>query len=306
MTSLTVKFPLLDPDGEAYAACGIATDISALKRAEEEWRKFAFLADHSYDFIGICDMQLAPGYLNREGMKLVGIDSLEELHGLPITEFFFPEDRPFITEDFFPRVLREGHGEVEIRFRNLRTGDPIWMLYSVVLLRNEAGEPTGLATISRDITERLRGEEAVRRRSEQLRKLADVASRINAARDMTSVLAARDRGGQDAARGPSIGRRPHRQPELGECPLRGLILGGIRRSRTSPGAAGGPRSLPGAPVVPDSDPPDPGGARGGARPGHPSRGRRSPAAATRPARRPPLRPRRASDRGDPAFGSHRG
>ena len=184
LTSLTVKFPLLDPDGKAYAACGIATDISDLIRAEEEWRKFAFLADNSYDFIGICDLQLAPNYVNREGMQLVGLESLDQLRGLPITEFFFPEDRPFITERFFPQVLREGHGEVEIRFRNQRTGEPIWMLYSVVLIRNDAGEPTGLATISRDITERMRGEEAVRNRSEQLRKLADIASRINVAQDM--------------------------------------------------------------------------------------------------------------------------
>ena len=200
---------------------------------------------------------------------------------MPITEFFFPEDRPFITEDFFPRVLREGHGEVEIRFRNLRTGEPIWMLYSVVLLRNEAGEPTGLATISRDITERLRGEEAVRRRSEQLRKLADVASRINAARDMASVLELVTEEARTAARGPSIGRRPRRRPGTGRVPSYAVSPSeGIRRTRASPGAAGGPRSLPARPVVPDPHPPDPGGARGGARPGHPSRGRRS---------QPPLR-----------------
>ena len=38
-TYLTVKFPLLDSDGRAYAVCGISTDITDRKRAEEQVRQ---------------------------------------------------------------------------------------------------------------------------------------------------------------------------------------------------------------------------------------------------------------------------
>jgi PAS domain S-box-containing protein len=37
-TYLTQKFPLLDPDGEVYAVCGISTDITERKAREEELR----------------------------------------------------------------------------------------------------------------------------------------------------------------------------------------------------------------------------------------------------------------------------
>lgn len=38
-TYISVKFPLLNADGTAYAVCGISTDISARKRAEEQLRR---------------------------------------------------------------------------------------------------------------------------------------------------------------------------------------------------------------------------------------------------------------------------
>jgi PAS domain S-box-containing protein len=38
-TYITVKFPLLDSAGEPYAVCGISTDITARKRAEEQVRR---------------------------------------------------------------------------------------------------------------------------------------------------------------------------------------------------------------------------------------------------------------------------
>jgi PAS domain S-box-containing protein len=39
-TYVTVKFPLLDSAGRAYAVCGISTDITDRKRAEEQVRQF--------------------------------------------------------------------------------------------------------------------------------------------------------------------------------------------------------------------------------------------------------------------------
>ncbi len=38
-TYVTVKFPLTDDAGRAYAICGISTDITERKRAEEEVRR---------------------------------------------------------------------------------------------------------------------------------------------------------------------------------------------------------------------------------------------------------------------------
>ena len=107
------------------------TDITERRRAEEERQKFVSLADRSLEFVGMCDLDFRPFYVNAAGLRLVGLDNLEAACRIKVQDFFFPEDQPFITNEFFPRVLRDGHGSVEIRFRHFKTGEAIWMLYNV-------------------------------------------------------------------------------------------------------------------------------------------------------------------------------
>jgi PAS domain S-box-containing protein len=132
---------------------------------------FKSLADYSQEFIGISDPEFKPFYVNEAGIKLVGLESLEEACRMRVQDFFFPEDRRFIEEEFFPKVLQEGAGEVEIRFRNFKTGQAVWMIYNVFRVRDAQGRVSGYATVSREITERKRAEEALRRSEEKYRSL---------------------------------------------------------------------------------------------------------------------------------------
>src|SRR5690606_12596211 len=128
-----------------------------------ERQKFVSLAENSLDFIGICDMNLRPFYINEAGMRLIGLDNLDQCARTPIQELFFPEDQRFILEEFFPRVMREGHADVEIRFRHFRTGAAIWMIYNVFFIKDSTGEPVGIAIVSRDISSRKEAEAALRK-----------------------------------------------------------------------------------------------------------------------------------------------
>jgi len=127
-------------------------DITERKHIELERQKFVSLADNSMEFIGMCDMHFTPFYVNEAGMRLVGLDSLEQAVRTPVQEFFFPEDQRFILDEFFPRVVREGHADVEIRFRHFKSGAAIWMLYNVFIIKDSTGEPAGFATVCRDIS----------------------------------------------------------------------------------------------------------------------------------------------------------
>lgn len=157
---------LIRPDGLAWAEMRSAPlnwdgqpgyvialrDITERKHIELERQKFVSLADNSMEFIGMADMNFIPFYINEAGMRLVGLDSLEQGVRTPVREFFFPEDQRFIVEEFFPRVVHEGHADVEIRFRHFKSGDAIWIHYNVFTIKDSTGEPIGFATVSRNIS----------------------------------------------------------------------------------------------------------------------------------------------------------
>jgi PAS domain S-box-containing protein len=151
---------------------GSCIDITERKRVEEELRKFMSLADQSLDFVGMCDLELRPFYANAAGLRLVGLDNLEAARSVKVQDFFFPEDQTFITDEFFPAVRRDGHGEVEIRFRNFKTGQAIWMLYNVFNVCDSSGATVGWATVSVNLTERKQAETALQKSRRELRALA--------------------------------------------------------------------------------------------------------------------------------------
>jgi PAS domain S-box-containing protein len=168
--------PIKDESGCVLFLAPTGSDITERRRAEADRQKFVTLVENSTDFIGMCDLQGVPFFINQAGLEMVGLDSLEQAHRISIRDFFFPEDQPRVMAEFFPSVLRNGHGEMEVRFRHFRTGEARWMAYKVLTLTDAAGRAVGLATVSQDITER-------RRLEDHLRKLAADLSQADRRKD---------------------------------------------------------------------------------------------------------------------------
>ena len=153
-------------------AIAFVTDITQRKHVEEERQKFVSLADRSQEFIGMCDLDLKPFYVNPAGVSLLGLDDLKAARQVNLEDYLFPEDQPFIINEFVPQVLREGHGKVEIRFRHFKTGAPIWMFCNVFSIFDTRGIHVGWATVSIDVTQRKRAESALCESRQELRALA--------------------------------------------------------------------------------------------------------------------------------------
>jgi PAS domain S-box-containing protein len=182
LVSLTIS-PVKDEAGHVVGASKIVRDVTDRRRAEADRQKFVTLVENSTDFIGMCDLEGIPFFVNRAGLDMVGLDDLEAARSVPVQSFFFPEDQARIVQEFLPQVLAQGHGEIEVRFRHFKTGAARWMAYKVLTLPDASGRPVAFATVSQDVTERKRLEddlirlaadlsEADRRKNEFLAMLA--------------------------------------------------------------------------------------------------------------------------------------
>ncbi|HET9479727.1 MAG TPA: PAS domain S-box protein [Pyrinomonadaceae bacterium] len=161
IVSLTIS-PIKDEAGNVIGASKIVRDVTERKRVERERENFVAVIENSTDFIGMCDLNGFPFFINRAGLENVGLDSMEEARRTPVVEFFFPEDQPKIMNELFPQVLETGHGELEVRFRHFKTGEARWMVYKVLKLTDADNRPVGFATVSQDITERKQLEDNLR------------------------------------------------------------------------------------------------------------------------------------------------
>ena len=106
--------------------------------------KFVTLVENSTDFIGMCDLEGVPFFVNRAGLEMVGLDDLEQARRMPVRGVLLPRGSARIMDEFFPSVLAKGHGEIEVRFRHFKTGEARWMAYKVLTLPDAAGRPMAL------------------------------------------------------------------------------------------------------------------------------------------------------------------
>lgn len=122
-------------------------------------QRLASIVEEQYDFLAIADLEGRPLYMNRAGQELVGLDSEEELRHRQAKDYFFPEDWSLIEQAIKNSVLTSGSWSGETRFRHLKTGEPLPVLYQGFLVEDpETGDPNNVAILCRDISARKEAE----------------------------------------------------------------------------------------------------------------------------------------------------
>jgi len=162
-------------------------DVTQRKRMEEEQQIFKSLVENSTDLIGIASLDGKVFYLNKAGLKLVGLDSLGEDRKRRIQDFAL--EKHFIPlQEMLATLSKHGtwKGEARIRDFRARTTIPI-EIHGFVIRDETTGQPIALAAISRDISERNKLEEEMAR-GDKLNSIGILAGGI--AHDFNNLLTA--------------------------------------------------------------------------------------------------------------------
>lgn len=163
---------LLTPDdGSGEVIRGTLTDITDLRNAEVQNRRLAAIVRCSDDAIVSLTLEGVIETWNRGAERIFGY-SAEEAIGKSVKRFA-PDDRPTEFLGILERVARgEEVSELET-IRVTKSGRQVALALALSPITDGAGAVIGASSIARDITDRKRAEETLRKSEEQYRLLFD-------------------------------------------------------------------------------------------------------------------------------------
>jgi PAS domain S-box-containing protein len=140
---------------------------AALRASEERYR---VLAESAEDFIFRVGRDLRVEYVNAAGARALGMP-VEDVLGHRIDELFPPETATHQREGLLG-VLETGQTFTSEDRHHLGAGER-WLSTTLTPLRGEGEEVVGILGVSRDVTDRMRAEEALRESELRFRQMAD-------------------------------------------------------------------------------------------------------------------------------------
>ncbi len=164
------SYPVRDEKGALSGVVEIVTDITERRKAEEAMRqseqKYRELFENANDIIFILDLDGTILSCNDAASRTYGFVP-EQMQGLNLEMLLDKNDLPAVR-----KLFRRKRGERDVQnplefLTYTRTGEAVWLevnARSVV----ENGKPVAIHGIARNITERKRMEEALRRREQEL------------------------------------------------------------------------------------------------------------------------------------------
>jgi two-component system NtrC family sensor kinase len=169
-TYLSIKFPLHDANGVAYAVCNISTDITERKRSDEALRvseaSYRAIFDNAEDVIFVHDIDTQQILdANPRACAAFGY-TREEFRGLPLGSLGSGEP-PYTREGAIGMFLRVAAGERLRAEWQGRSKDGRLRWYELSGKRVAIGGHDRILTMARDITDRKLAESALRASEEQ-------------------------------------------------------------------------------------------------------------------------------------------
>ncbi len=157
-------------------------DVSERRQAEQQRALLAEVVERSADFVGLVDPDLTVRYVNQAGLRMLGLERVEEVEGRPVSDLHASREELATLRE---GLAAHGHWRGEVSFRRLGAGGSLPVELRVFVLRDSAGQDGGHVGVARDLSELRRLEEKLLR-DQKLKAVGQLAGGV--AHDFNNVL----------------------------------------------------------------------------------------------------------------------
>ena len=147
---------------------------SELLQSEEKYR---LIAENTADAITVLDLELNYVYISPSIEKLHGF-SVEEAMNRTLAQTLTPDSMNLAMQTFAYEMALINEGKSDFNKTMLleleeyrKDGSTIWVENSLSFIRNQQGKPVGVLSVAKDITERKRQSEELKKAEEKLKVL---------------------------------------------------------------------------------------------------------------------------------------
>jgi two-component system NtrC family sensor kinase len=180
-TYISSKFPILDSCGEPYAVCGISTDITDRKEAENRLReseqRYQTLTQASPIGVYYTDALGDCLYTNQAWLDIAGLTP-EQAKGKGWMNALHPEERDRIFAQWYEATAQKRPFRIECRFMR-PNGEVSWVISQAIAVNDTEGEAIGYVGTITDISDRKEAEaqlQILARNLQQAQRIAHIGN----------------------------------------------------------------------------------------------------------------------------------
>ncbi|MEG4804698.1 PAS domain S-box protein [Microcoleus sp. ARI1-B5] len=172
-TFLSTKNAYRDGQGNISGIVSIARDITDRKQAEIAKSNLAAILEATPDFVGICDLEGRPIYINKAGRKMVGIDENEDISNRQVAEFTAASARSTLNQAI-ATAISGGFWSGETAFVS-KSGLEIPVSQVIISHSAPDGKLAYISTIARNISDRKQTEQALQLSQARFAGIVEIA-----------------------------------------------------------------------------------------------------------------------------------
>lgn len=139
--------------------------------SEEMQARMLTILEQTTDYVAIADVTESLLYLNPAARTMLGLGMTDEVSGKKLCDHADPDVRHALRHVALPAAMERGLWAGESRMRDSQ-GKEIHASQVIIAHRGSDGQVDCISTILRDISERVRSEQALRESREELRQLS--------------------------------------------------------------------------------------------------------------------------------------